>query len=88
MNIADHEKNITPPTELIGNKINELGDWWGDVLARVRAIVKRADPDVVETWKRRGVPVLEHDRIICTGETYKEVVKFTFAKGAALNDPA
>jgi hypothetical protein len=73
---------------LIDERIAELDDWRGDLLARLRALVKQADPDVVETWKWRGVPVWEHDGIICTGETYKEVVKLTFAKGAALDDPA
>jgi hypothetical protein len=72
----------------IDARIRELGDWRGETLARLRALVKEADPDVVETWKWRGVPVWEHDGIICTGETYKAVVKMTFAKGAALEDPA
>jgi hypothetical protein len=72
----------------IDARIKELGDWRGDTLARVRAIIHAADPDVVETWKWRGVPVFEHGGIICTGETYKAVVKLTFAKGAALPDPA
>ena len=75
------------PSELIDARIAELDDWRGETLADVRAIVKRADPEVVETWKWRGVPVWEHDGIICTGETYKQVVKLTFAKGAALDDP-
>jgi len=75
------------PSELIDARIAELDDWRGETLADVRAIIKRADPDVVETWKWRGVPVWEHDGIICTGETYKQVVKLTFAKGAALDDP-
>ena len=72
----------------ITRRIDELGDWRGEMLARLRALVKDADPDVVETWKWRGVPVWEHDGILCTGETYKTVVKLTFAKGAALADPA
>jgi hypothetical protein len=72
----------------IDARIKELGDWRGETLARVRAIIHAADPDVVETWKWRGVPVFEHGGIICTGETYKAVVKLTFAKGAALADPA
>jgi hypothetical protein len=76
------------PARLIDARIKELGDWRGEMLARVRALIKAADPDVTETWKWRGVPVWEHDGIICTGETYKEVVKLTFAKGAALKDPA
>lgn len=76
------------PSELIDGRITELGDWRGDMLARLRALIHQADPDVVETWKWRGVPVWEHDGMICTGETYKSVVKLTFAKGAALPDPA
>ena len=76
------------PSKLIDGRIKELGDWRGEVLARVRGLIKQADPEVVEEWKWRGVPVWEHDGIICTGETYKEVVKMTFAKGAALDDPA
>jgi hypothetical protein len=76
------------PAKLIDARIEELGDWRGETLARVRALIKEADPDVVEEWKWRGVPVWEHDGIICTGETYKQVVKMTFAKGASLDDPA
>ena len=72
----------------IDARIKELGDWRGALLARLRALVKEADPEVVETWKWRGVPVWEHDGILCTGETYKNVVKMTFAKGASLPDPA
>jgi hypothetical protein len=75
-------------SEQIDARIKELGDWRGEMLGRLRALVKEADPEVVETWKWRGVPVWEHDGIICTGETYKAVVKMTFAKGAALKDPA
>jgi hypothetical protein len=75
------------PSQLIDQRIAELGDWRGETLARVREIVKAADPEVEETWKWRGTPVWEHDGIICTGETYKKVVKLTFAKGAALDDP-
>jgi hypothetical protein len=75
------------PAQLIDARIAELGDWRGEVLARVRRIIKEADPEVVETWKWRGVPVWEHGGILCTGETYKAVVKLTFAKGAALEDP-
>jgi hypothetical protein len=75
------------PSQLIDERIAELGDWRGDTLARVRELVKGADPEVEETWKWRGVPVWEHDGIICTGETYKKVVKLTFAKGASLDDP-
>lgn len=76
------------PAKLIDGRIKELGDWRGDMLARVRGLIKDAVPDVVEEWKWRGVPVWERDGIICTGETYKAVVKLTFAKGAALDDPA
>src|SRR3954453_20491451 len=75
------------PSQLIDARITELGDWRGDMLSRLRALVKEADPDVVEEWKWRGVPVWEHAGIICTGETYKAVVKLTFFKGAALDDP-
>jgi hypothetical protein len=74
------------PSQLIDARIKELGDWRGDMLGRIRAVIKDADPDVVEEWKWRGVPVWEHDGIICTGETYKSVVKLTFAKGASLKD--
>ena len=76
------------PSQLIDARIKELGDWRGEMLGRLRALIKRADPDVVEEWKWRGVPVWSHDGLICTGETYKSVVKMTFAKGAALPDPA
>jgi hypothetical protein len=75
------------PSRLIDGRIKELGDWRGKMLAHVRALIKQADPAVVEEWKWRGVPVWEHDGIICTGETYKAVVKLTFAKGASLSDP-
>ncbi|OBH88626.1 DUF1801 domain-containing protein [Mycobacterium sp. E2733] len=76
------------PAELIDARIKELGDWRGEMLARIRELIKDADPDVVEEWKWRGVPVWYHDGMICTGETYKDVVKMTFAKGAALKDPS
>ncbi|MFA9438630.1 DUF1801 domain-containing protein [Uliginosibacterium sp. sgz301328] len=76
------------PSALIDARIKELGDWRGDMLAHLRALVKAADPDVVETWKWRGTPVWEHAGIICTGETYRTAVKMTFAKGASLPDPA
>jgi hypothetical protein len=76
------------PSQQIDARIEELGDWRGETLARVRSLVKEADPEVVEEWKWRGVPVWEHDGILCTGETYKKVVKLTFAKGASLEDPA
>src|SRR5882724_5232582 len=76
------------PSRLIDARIKELDDWRGKTLSHVRALVKRADPEVVEEWKWRGVPVWSHDGIICTGETYKSVVKLTFAKGASLKDPS
>ena len=75
------------PSELIDARIAELGDWRGETLARVRAIIKAADPEVEEFWKWRGVPTWEHSGIICTGETYKKAVKLTFAKGASIDDP-
>jgi hypothetical protein len=76
------------PSRLIDARIAELGDWRGEMLSKLRALIKQADPEVVEEWKWRGVPVWSHDGIICTGETYKSVVKLTFAKGASLKDPA
>jgi hypothetical protein len=76
------------PSRLIDARIKELGDWRGTMLARIRALIKQADPEVVEEWKWRGVPVWSHDGLICTGETYKSVVKLTFAKGASLEDPS
>src|ERR1017187_6629801 len=76
------------PSQLIDARIKELGDWRGKMLSRLRTLVKEADPKVLEEWKRRGVPVWSHDGLICTGETYKNVVKMTFAKGAALADPS
>jgi hypothetical protein len=76
------------PSQLIDARIKELGDWRGDTLSRIRALIKQADPDVVEEWKWRGVPVWYHGGMICTGETYKDHVKVTFAKGAALRDPS
>jgi hypothetical protein len=76
------------PSRLIDARIKELSDWRGEMLARVRALIKQADPEVIEEWKWRGVPVWSHAGIICTGETYKNVVKMTFAKGASLQDPA
>ena len=84
----EHRMKSATPSKLIDGRIKELGDWRGKTLARLRALIKQADPDVVEEWKWRGVPVWEHDGIICTGESYKSVVKLTFAKGAALKDPA
>ena len=77
-----------PPSRLIDGRIKELDDWRGKMLAHIRALIKQADPEVVEEWKWRGVPVWSHDGIICTGETYKSIVKLTFAKGASLKDPA
>jgi len=76
------------PSELISKRIADLADWRGETLKRVRKLIKEADPDVVETWKWRGVPIWEHDGIVCTGESYKTHVKLTFAKGASLKDPA
>jgi hypothetical protein len=76
------------PSRMIDAKIEELNDWRGKTLSRVRALINKADPGVVEEWKWRGVPVWSHDGIICTGETYKSVVKLTFAKGASLEDPS
>src|SRR3954468_19406367 len=76
-----------PPSQLIDARIKELGDWRGETLARVRSLIHQADPDVVEEWKWRGVPVWSHDGQICTGESYKSIVKLTFAKGAQLKDP-
>ena len=81
------KKSSVSPSKLIDGRIKELGDWRGEMLNRIRGLIKEADPDIVEEWKWRGVPVWEHDGIICTGETYKAVVKMTFAKGAALDDP-
>lgn len=75
------------PSELIDERIAELGDWRGETLARIRALIHEADPDIVEDWKWRGVPTWEHAGIICTGETYRKLVKLTFARGAALDDP-
>ena len=76
------------PSQLIDARIAELDDWRGETLARIRALIKEADPEIVEEWKWRGVPTWYHDGIVCTGETYKSVVKTTFAKGASLDDPA
>jgi hypothetical protein len=85
---SDEGKAPSAASELIDGRIQELTDWRGEVLARVRALIKQADPAVVEEWKWRGVPVWSHAGIICTGETYKSVVKMTFAKGALLEDPS
>src|SRR5919109_64549 len=81
-------KGASSASQHIDARIRELGDWRGEMLARIRTLIKQADPEVVEEWKWRGVPVWEHAGIICTGETYKAVVKLTFAKGAALDDPS
>jgi hypothetical protein len=86
--MAGEKRQEEPPSQLIDARIEELGDWRGETLARIRALIKAADPEVVEEWKWKGTPVWEHDGIICTGETYKKVVKMTFAKGASLEDPA
>jgi hypothetical protein len=82
------ERTKGEPSMLIDQRIEELGDWRGEALSKVRTLIRQTDPEVVEEWKWRGVPVWEHDGIICTGETYKAVVKLTFAKGASLPDPA
>jgi hypothetical protein len=84
---SESRKDISP-SRLIDARIKELGDWRGETLARVRALIKQAEPEVVEEWKWRGVPVWEHAGIICTGETYKNAVKLTFARGASLEDPS
>src|SRR5271154_5709966 len=81
-------KPSASPSHMIEARIKELSDWRGETLARLRALIKEADPEVVEEWKWRGVPIWEHDGIICTGETYKDYVKTTFAKGASLDDPS
>ena len=85
---SKEEKAGESPAALIDARITELGDWRGEMLARIRTLIKQADPDVVEEWKWRGVPVWYHDGMICTGETHKSVVKMTFAKGASLKDPS
>ena len=85
---SKEEKGGDSPSQLIDARIKELRDWRGETLARVRILVKQADPEVVEEWKWRGVPVWSHAGMICTGETYKNVVKMTFAKGASLEDPS
>lgn len=88
MSDLNEETTGGTPSQLIDARIKELGDWRGETLARLRALIQQADPEVVEEWKWRGVPVWSHAGIICTGETYKSVVKMTFAKGASLEDPA
>ena len=87
MKKSESQKTETA-SQLIDGRIAELGDWRGEMLSRIRSLIKEADPEIVEEWKWRGVPVWEHDGIICTGETYKTVVKMTFLKGAALQDPS
>lgn len=82
------DESDSSPSQLIDARIEQLNDWRGEALARIRALIKQADPNVVEEWKWRGVPVWSHSGIICTGETYKNVVKMTFAKGASLEDPS
>jgi hypothetical protein len=86
--VATKAKASTSPSRLIDGRIKELGDWRGETLAQVRRLIKEACPDVIEEWKWRGVPVWERDGIICTGETYKAVVKLTFARGASIKDPS
>jgi hypothetical protein len=88
MTTADEQDPQREASRLITAKIEELGDWRGEMLARVRTLIHEADPDVVEEWKWRGVPVWSHAGIICTGESYRQIVKLTFAKGAALDDPS
>ena len=87
MKKTGNSKSAGSPSKLIDARIKELGDWRGERLAKIRKLIKQADPKVVEEWKWRGVPVWYHDGMICTGETYKSVVKLTFAKGAKLKDP-
>ncbi len=87
MTTSGSQKNRSP-SQQIDARIKELGDWRGEMLSRLRALIKEADPEIVEEWKWRGVPTWYHDGIICTGETYKSVVKMTFAKGASLKDPS
>jgi len=87
MTQSDNSQSGESPSQLIDARIKELGDWRGETLSRIRRLIKQADPEVVEEWKWRGVPVWSHDGLICTGETYKSVVKLTFAAGAQLKDP-
>ena len=87
MSKRESRKEVTA-SEMIDERIRELGDWRGEMLSRLRALIRQADPEVTEEWKWRGVPVWSHNGIICTGETYKAAVKMTFAKGAALDDPS
>jgi hypothetical protein len=85
---SSNDETGDSPSQLIDARIRDLGDWRGEMLARLRGLIKQAEPDVVEEWKWRGVPVWYRDGMICTGETYKQIVKLTFAKGASLEDPA
>ncbi len=87
-NGSEEASGADSPSRLIDARIRELGDWRGDTLARLRALIRQADPDVIEEWKWRGVPVWSHAGMICTGETYRNVVKMTFARGASLEDPS
>jgi len=87
MKKTDDSKNTESPSKLIDGRIKELGDWRGETLSKMRKLIKQVDPKVVEEWKWRGVPTWYHDGIVCTGETYKSIVKLTFAKGAQLKDP-
>lgn len=87
MAASKSDPDTDTPSRLIDGRIAELGDWRGETLARVRGLIRQADPEIIEEWKWRGVPVWSHDGIVCTGETYKAVVKLTFARGAALDDP-
>ena len=87
MKKTSSSKSVGSPSKLIDGRIKELGDWRGDTLSKIRKLIKQTDPKVVEEWKWRGVPVWYHDGIICTGESYKSIVKLTFAKGAQLKDP-
>ena len=88
MKRSESKQQGESPSQLISKRIAELGDWRGETLARIRALIKEADPDIVEEWKWMGTPVWSHDGIVCTGETYKNVVKMTFHKGASLKDPS
>jgi hypothetical protein len=85
---TSRSKKAESPSELIDARIEDLGDWRGEMLSRLRALIKEADPEAAEEWKWRGTPVWSHNGLICTGETYKKVVKMTFAKGASLKDPS
>lgn len=86
--MKNHSPEGKSPSQLIDARIEELGDWRGEMLSRLRALIKQADPEIIEEWKWRGTPVWSHNGLVCTGETYKSVVKMTFAKGASLKDPS